>query len=95
MWHAIEGFFGFRPGDGNSASYLFWSGIGSDLAYLGILWAVFRRLNCHQPRCARLGRFPVEGSQLHACRKHHPSPPERQTIQKRYHLYLGERPGDG
>jgi hypothetical protein len=75
--------------------YAFWSGAGSDLAYLGIFWAVFRRMNCHQPRCPRLGRFPVEGTQLHACHRHHPSPPGRDTIRKRYHLYLGERPGDG
>jgi len=27
--------------------YGFWSGIGSDLAYLGILWAIARRGNCH------------------------------------------------
>ena len=81
--------------DASGRWYLWWSGIGSDLAYLGIIWAVFRRLNCHQPRCPRLGRFPVEGTQLHACHRHHPAPPARETIQKRWHLYFGERPGDG
>ena len=81
--------------DGAGRPYLFWSGIGSDLAYLGILWAVFRRLNCHEPRGPRLGRFPVEGTLLHACRRHHPKPPERGDIRERYHIFLGGKPGRG
>lgn len=75
--------------------YAFWSGAGSDLAYLGIFWALIRRHNCHQPRCWRIGRFPVEGSAWTACRRHHPAPPAAADIRERYHLYLGQRPGDG
>lgn len=81
--------------DANGTGYLFWSGVGSDLAYVGILWALIRRYNCHQPRCLRLGRFPVEGTAWSACRRHHPAPPRRGSIREQYHLYLGERPGRG
>lgn len=88
-------FFGFRSGDGNSPEYLWWSGSGSDLAYLGILWALLRHNNCHQPRCWRLGRLPVQGTAFRTCRRHHPDPPGRETIRQRYHLYAGRRPGRG
>jgi hypothetical protein len=91
----LQNFFGFGNGQGNSSHYLFWSGAGSDLAYVAVVWAVFRRLNCHQPRCWRLGRFPVEGTLMHACRRHHPSPPGPGSIRKRYHLYAGKQIGDG
>jgi hypothetical protein len=75
--------------------YAFWSGFGSDLAYLGVFWALIRRYNCHQPRCPRLGRFPVAGTSWLACRRHHPEPPARGSIRGQYHLYIGERPGRG
>jgi hypothetical protein len=91
--HWTEHWLGLDSASGDP--YLFWSGIGSDLAYLGIFWALLRRYNCHQPRCPRLGRFPVEGTQWKACRHHHPAPPQRDDIRKRYHLYAGERPGRG
>ena len=39
-WHHLlawsQNSFGFRRGDGESPHYLFWSGIGSNLAYLSI-----------------------------------------------------------
>jgi hypothetical protein len=75
--------------------YAFWSGAGSDLAYLGIIWALVRKHNCHQPRCWRIGRFPVEGTQWATCRRHHPAPPTRESIRERYHLHAGDRCGRG
>ena len=75
--------------------YLWWSGIGSDLAYVGIIWAFARHANCHQPRCWRIGHLPVEGTPWKTCRRHHPSPPQRGDIRKRYHLYIGGKPGRG
>jgi hypothetical protein len=80
---------------GNSPWYLFPSGAFGYFGVLTIVWAVLRRLNCHQPRCWRIGRFPVEGSLLHACHRHHPSPPTHESIRKRYHLYAGKQIGDG
>ena len=75
--------------------YAFWSGAGSDLAYLGIIWALVRKANCHERRCLRIGHLPVEGTAYKVCRHHHPEPPQRGDIQRRYHLYLGDRPGKG
>lgn len=49
--------------------YLFWSGAGADLGYLSVAAAVWRRHNCHQPRCLRIGRHVVDGTSW--CGKHH------------------------
>ena len=79
--------------------YNFFSGlfgvlvIGGGLIYNA--WVNARRHNCHQPGCWRVGRFPVEGTAWMACHRHHPGPPQKDTITRRYHLYLGERPGRG
>jgi hypothetical protein len=84
---------------GNGTWYLFYSGIFGVLVFAaGMTANVYvnlRKHNCHQPRCLRLGRFPVEGTPWSACHRHHPSPPQRDSIRKRYHLYAGERPGRG
>jgi hypothetical protein len=93
--HWAAHFFGFDAGQGNGAHYLFWSGAGSDLAYFGILFAFLRHYNCHQPRCWRIARLPVQDTPFRTCRKHHPNPPGRDTIRERYHLYAGSRPGKG
>ena len=81
------------------AWYNFFSGLfGVLVVSVGLLWNAWvnaRRHNCHQPGCWRVGRFPVDGTRLAACRRHHPSPPNPETIQERYHLYLGDRPGKG
>ena len=86
-------------GTDGGAWYNFYSGIFGVLVFGGGMlttaWATARHNNCHQPRCWRIGRFPVEGTQLKACHRHHPSPPTKETIRERYHLYAGERPGRG
>jgi hypothetical protein len=50
--------------------YAFWSGAGSDLGYLGIVYALWRKHNCHQRGCWRIGRHPHGGFVL--CARHHP-----------------------
>ncbi len=73
--HWLQLFFGFQNGDGNSSSYLFWSGFGSDLGELAIvagLVSIYRKHNCHAKGCFRLGKFPVDGTPFITCRKHHP-----------------------
>lgn len=78
--------------------YGFWSGSGSDLGELAIVGALvteIRKHNCHEPRCLRVGRFPVEGTPFITCRHHHPAPPGRGSIAERHHLYLGKHPGRG
>lgn len=56
--------------------YGFWSGFGSDIGevtIIGGMAAVYRRHNCHEPWCWRIGRHPVEGTPFSACRRHHPA----------------------
>jgi len=84
---------------GNSPVYLFYSGFFAVLVFaLGQAVNVYvslRRHNCHEPRCPRLGRFPVEGTLWATCRRHHPAPPAKGRIREQYHLYLGDKPGRG
>lgn len=52
--------------------YGFWSGFGSDLGEVTLIAAVlggYRKHNCHQRRCWRIGRHTVDGSPW--CDKHH------------------------
>jgi hypothetical protein len=58
--------------------YGFWSGFGSDLGELALLAAVatfWRKHNCHQSRCWRLGRHTVDGTPW--CNRHHGQARER------------------
>ena len=85
---------------GNSPWYLFPSGWGSILVpplltAAPIVWVLARKHNCHEPRCWRIGRYPVAGTPWSACRRHHPEPPRRGSIRKQYHLYAGKQPGRG
>jgi len=51
------------------AGYQFWSGSGSDLAYLGVLLGAWKHVNCEKRRCWRPGhRHPDHGRPV--CRKH-------------------------
>lgn len=63
-------------------SYNFWSGVGSDLAYLAILlsmlaaaWRIYRKLRphleCHEETCHRLGLHRA-GPHFRTCWEHHP-----------------------
>jgi hypothetical protein len=50
--------------------YQWWSGAGSDLAYLGIVLGVLKHVNCEQHGCWRPGhRHPGHGRPV--CRKHY------------------------
>ena len=107
--HWAQGTFGFRSGDGNNPPYLFWSGVGSDLAYLSFLAggiALYRRHNCAYAWCPRIGKHeftnPDTGVKRLLCWKHHPDVHHKvlhdetiQAIQERRHLYLGKNPGKG
>jgi hypothetical protein len=59
--------------------YGFWSGFGSDLEEFGILGAIaaaiysmFKKYNCHEPSCWRIGNHPAADGQFHLCYRHHP-----------------------
>jgi hypothetical protein len=58
--------------DGSGAWYLWWSGFFSNVAIFAAFFVALRRLNCHEPHCWRIGRFPVVGTPYHTCTKHHP-----------------------
>jgi hypothetical protein len=52
--------------------YGFWSGFGSDLSEFAIIGAVlhgFRRHNCHEKGCWRIGKHLVDGTPW--CNRHH------------------------
>ncbi len=89
----------FGTDNANSPFYLFWSGFFAVSVFtLGIatnMWVHLRKNNCHEPRCPRLGRFPVEGTPWVACHRHHPNPPQRGSIREHYHLHFGKKPGRG
>jgi hypothetical protein len=76
MMDWIGHFFGLDNGSG--AQYLFWSGIGSDLSEIAILFAIYtwiRRANCGVKGCFRIGLRKVPGTDHVVCHKHHPNEP--------------------
>jgi hypothetical protein len=79
--------------------YGFWSGIGSDLAELGLIGAVatgvyqmVRKYNCHEPGCWRVGTHPAAGGQFLLCYRHHPdflgTRPTHETIERLHREHL-------
>jgi hypothetical protein len=89
----------FGIDDTSGRWYAFWSGAGSDigeLAIIGALLGLLRKHNCHVHRCWRVGRHPVEGTPFTVCRHHDPGGPVTAAdVRKKYHLYLGGKPGRG
>jgi len=67
VWHWLGYWSGVTSEAGKG--YAFWSGIGSCLAYLAILGAAWRHLNCHTDGCRRLGKHHVAGQQYKVCRR--------------------------
>lgn len=87
MFHLIFHWLGLDSASG--PAYLAWSGVGSDLSELAIvggLVAVYRRHNCHQRWCWRVGRFPVANGQFVTCRRHHPDPVIRDGVRAHHIL---------
>lgn len=58
--------------DAGGGWYLFWSGFAADLGMFAAIAAYLRKHNCHQHRCWRIGRHPIDGTPFVVCRKHHP-----------------------
>jgi hypothetical protein len=59
--------------------YGFWSGFGSDLTEFAIIgtiataaYQLFKKYNCHEPGCWRVGTHPAAGGQFSLCYRHHP-----------------------
>ena len=77
----VDHWLGIHTGSTNESGpyYGFWSGFGSDLEEFGILGAIgaaiyqlFKKYNCHEPRCWRVGKYSAAGGQFLLCYRHHP-----------------------
>jgi hypothetical protein len=56
----------------SGTAYLAWSGAVSDLGEIALIGAVlgaYRKHNCHQEHCWRIGRHVVDGTPW--CNRHH------------------------
>jgi len=109
VFNHVNSFFGFESGQGNDSHYLFWSGAGSNLAYLSVIGGAliyYRKENCKYRWCPFLGHYeftnPETGVTRKLCALHHPDVRAKwltrehlQEIQEKRHLYLGDRPGHG
>ena len=103
-WAAIatwcQHFFGFANGDGNGSHYLFFSGSGSDLAYLSVAWSVamhaavyYHVHRCHEPRCPWIGHLMADGH-TRSCWHHHPEGrPAPGHIRRAHDRHLASRHG--
>lgn len=84
--------------------YGFFSGFGSDLGeatlVVGVISGVlmaYRKLNCHEPTCRRLGLHPTADGMFHLCRHHHPDlahlagkKPSLEFIHNHHHAARGD-----
>ena len=52
-----------------------------EVTVIGVAYGAFRRVNCHQHRCWRIGRHHVDGSPYVVCGRHHPAVPARVTAE--------------
>lgn len=80
--------FHWLGGDGGSI-YDYGSALIPDLALLSVLGIVWRKLNCGEPGCYRIGRHHMvddHGQQHHVCRHHHPTGGPPRGL-KHHHLH--------
>lgn len=61
LWHPLSG-----------NGYQFWSGIAGATGIFAVFVIAYKRINCHEPWCWRIGRHHVEGTPYVTCHKHHP-----------------------
>jgi hypothetical protein len=80
-WRVVFNWIEVHTGTVNESGpyYGFWSGFGSDLgevtlvaAVLAGVYGAYRRHNCQDPKCWRLGKHPSEGGTFIFCHHHHP-----------------------
>jgi len=82
--------------------YGFWSGFGSDLTEFGIIGAIataayqlFKKYNCHEPGCWRVGSHPAAGGQFSLCYRHHPDyrgkKPTHELIERLHQEHLARQ----
>lgn len=54
--------------DSAGLPYLFWSGLAGNLVIFSGAWSIYKRHQCHERKCLRIGHFP-DGT-LHKCYRH-------------------------
>lgn len=71
MTHSIWNWFLTVTGSNNTSGtwYGFWSGFAGDLFIFGALVSFYRKHNCHDNHCWRIGKHIVDGTPY--CNKHH------------------------
>jgi len=78
--------------------YGFFSGFGSDLGEYAIVVGVehtaymnWKHLNCHDPHCLWIGRYPDASGQFRYCHRHHPDfggkPPTREHMYRVHRIH--------
>lgn len=67
LWGWFESFTGANNTSG--VAYGFWSGFVGDLFIFGTMVTFYKKHNCHQQRCWRVGKHVVDGTPY--CSKHH------------------------
>lgn len=87
--------------------YGYWSGFGSVFPWVllglgglfGVLLANLRHINCHEPGCVWIGRYPIAGAEFKYCGRHHPDwkgkHPSREHIIHRHEEHKRQRIGGG
>lgn len=87
MWHLIQHWLAYMTGSANTAgtppNYNFWSGFGSDVGEATLIAAIlgmFRKHNCHQHHCWRVGRHIVDGTPF--CNRHHEAARKQRTEER-------------
>lgn len=72
--YSIAHYFGLTNAGGEW--YLFWSGFGSIIISISLLGSIggmiWKKLNCHEDSCRRIGIHHVEGTPFVVCKEHHP-----------------------
>jgi hypothetical protein len=56
--------------NGSGRWYLWWSGFFADLTIFTLAYANWKKHNCHDHWCARIGRHPVLDGKYLVCRRH-------------------------
>lgn len=88
VWWWFQHFIGVDNASG--INYLFWSGFGlSNFFYIGILYTIYRKINCHVSSCHRIGLHHVQGTPYVVCKLHHPAIANKRITF--HHIFLAHR----
>jgi hypothetical protein len=61
FWHPLSG-----------NGYQLWSGVTGSTSVFAVFLVIYRKMNCHEPGCWRIGKHSVDGTPYVTCHRHHP-----------------------